>query len=107
MTIVSPATFYRWVREEGQGRAVKKNPKGGQRKPRDVRLLVIEVAKTTSSVMYFWKRWKNLMARSGEKALSINGAMHSTEQSRRCLTDTESALVCNAWLEPPRYTAGV
>ena len=47
ITIVSPATFYRWVREEKNGRPKPKNPKGGQRKPRDVRLLVIEIAKTT------------------------------------------------------------
>lgn len=47
MTLVSPATFYRWVREEKNGKEVTKNPKGGQRKPREIRELVIEIAKTT------------------------------------------------------------
>ena len=32
-TIVSPATFYRWVREAKNGKPKPKNPKGGQRKP--------------------------------------------------------------------------
>ena len=47
ITIVSPSTFYRWVREEKNGKAKLKNPKGGQRKPREIRKLVIEIAKTT------------------------------------------------------------
>ena len=47
MTIVSPATFYRWVRDEKASKPKTTNPKGGQRKPRDVRALVIEIAKTT------------------------------------------------------------
>ena len=34
VTIVSPATFYRWVREEQNGKPKPKNPKGGQRKPK-------------------------------------------------------------------------
>ncbi|WP_437193281.1 hypothetical protein [Planctomicrobium sp. SH527] len=35
ITIVSPSTFYRWLREE-QGTAKRKqNPKGGQRKSRE------------------------------------------------------------------------
>ena len=41
MTIVAPATFYRWLRNEAG--AKPKNPKGGQRKPRDVRELVLSV----------------------------------------------------------------
>lgn len=45
ITIVSPGTFYRWMRDE-HGKKTK-NPKGGQRKPREVRDLVIEIAKTT------------------------------------------------------------
>ncbi len=45
LTIVSPSTFYRWCREENQAKPTK--PKGGQRKPREVRELVIEIAKTT------------------------------------------------------------
>lgn len=45
ITIVSAATFYRWIREEHSNK--KSNPKGGQRKPREVRELVIEIAKTT------------------------------------------------------------
>ena len=45
ITIVTPGTFYRWCREaDGH---VKKNPKGGQRKPREIRELVIEIAKVT------------------------------------------------------------
>ena len=47
MTIVSPNTFYRWVRDEKNGKPKPKNPKGGQRKPKEIRELVIEVAKTT------------------------------------------------------------
>ncbi len=35
ITIVSPGTFYRWLREE-LGRKSKTNPKGGQRKSREV-----------------------------------------------------------------------
>ena len=46
ITIVSPATFYRWIRDEKSPK-VKTNPKGGQRKPREIRELVIEIAKTT------------------------------------------------------------
>ncbi len=47
ITLVSPATFYRWCREENCGKK-KPNPKGGQRKPREIRELVLEIAKTTS-----------------------------------------------------------
>ncbi len=46
ITIVSPSTFYRWMRDEHCGKR-KENPKGGQRKPRELRDLVIEIAKTT------------------------------------------------------------
>ena len=46
ITIVAAATFYRWCREENAGKP-KTNPKGGQRKPREIRELVIEIAKTT------------------------------------------------------------
>ena len=46
ISVVKPATFYRWCR---QGSKQKKtaNPKGGQRKPRELRELVLEIAKTT------------------------------------------------------------
>ena len=47
MTIVTPATFYRWLREAKNGKPKLKNPKGGRRKPREVRELVIQIAKTT------------------------------------------------------------
>lgn len=47
ITLVSPSTFYRWCREEKSGKK-KPNPKGGQRKPRIVRELVIDIAKTPS-----------------------------------------------------------
>ena len=46
ITIVSPATFYRWVRDEKDSGRVR-NPKGGRRKPRDVRELVLQIARTT------------------------------------------------------------
>jgi putative transposase len=46
LTIVSPSTFYRWLREE-QGPKKKKNPKGGQRKPREIRELVLQIAAVT------------------------------------------------------------
>ena len=35
ITIVSPSTFYRWMRDEHGKKS--KHPKGGQRKPREVR----------------------------------------------------------------------
>lgn len=47
ITIVSPATFYRWVRDKKGGKGKVKNPKGGQRKPKEIRELVIQIAKTT------------------------------------------------------------
>ena len=47
ITIVSPKTFYRWIRER-DGRKRKTNPKGGQRKPREIRELVIQIATTTN-----------------------------------------------------------
>ena len=46
MTIVSPSTFDRWLKHEDK-KPETKNPKGGQRKPRDIRELVILIAKTT------------------------------------------------------------
>jgi len=46
ITIVKPATFYRWIRDE-DGQPKNKNPKGGQRKPKEIRELVIQIAKTT------------------------------------------------------------
>ncbi len=45
ITIVTASTFYRWVREESEGKKTA-NPKGGQRKPREIRELVIEIART-------------------------------------------------------------
>ncbi len=47
ITLVAPSTFYRWCREEQSGKS-KKNPKGGQRKPREIRELVLEIARTTN-----------------------------------------------------------
>lgn len=46
LTIVSPATFYRWLRDEN-GTSRRKNPKGGRRKPKEIRELVIQIATTT------------------------------------------------------------
>ena len=46
LTIVSVSTFYRWCRDEKAGKK-KQNPKCGQRKPREIRELVMEIAKLT------------------------------------------------------------
>ncbi len=46
ITIVSASTFYRWVRDEKDGKKTP-NPSGEQGKPRVIRDLVIEIAKTT------------------------------------------------------------
>ena len=46
ITLVAPSTFYRWCREADSGKK-KANPKGGQRKSREIREFVIEIAKTT------------------------------------------------------------
>ncbi len=48
LTIVSPSTFYRWLRDAGQGSQKKSSPKGGKRKPIEIRELVIQIAKSTS-----------------------------------------------------------
>ena len=45
ITIVTPGTFYRWCRQEQSAR--NPNPKGGQRKPRVIRELVIKIANQT------------------------------------------------------------
>jgi len=47
ISICSPATFYRWVHEEKNGKAKPKNPKGGQRKPEEIRELVLKIASVT------------------------------------------------------------
>lgn len=47
ISIVSPATFYRWLRDDKTGKSKPKRPKGGQRKPEDVRALVLKVALET------------------------------------------------------------
>lgn len=47
VSIVSPATFKRWIREEKFGKTKTKNPKGGRRKPKELRELVIEIALKT------------------------------------------------------------
>ena len=47
ISIVSPATFYRWVREERNGKRKPKNSKGGQRKPKELRELVLKIAEET------------------------------------------------------------
>jgi putative transposase len=46
ISIVSPSTFYNWVRNEN-GRPEPKNPKGGQRKPKELRELVLTIAEET------------------------------------------------------------
>ncbi|MCA9076583.1 MAG: DDE-type integrase/transposase/recombinase [Planctomycetaceae bacterium] len=47
ITIVSPSTFYRWLREQKEGPKRKKNSKGGQRKPKEIRELVLQIATLT------------------------------------------------------------
>jgi len=47
ISIVKPTTFYRWMREADQKKPRTKNPKGGQRKPRELRELVLQIARTT------------------------------------------------------------
>jgi len=47
ITIVIPSTFYRWVRDEKNGKPKPKNPKGGQRKPKEIRELVLKIATVT------------------------------------------------------------
>jgi hypothetical protein len=46
LTIVSLSTFKRWLREE-QGATLKANPKGGQRKLREIREFVLQIAAVT------------------------------------------------------------
>lgn len=46
ITIVKPSTFYRWCRDGVAGKKAK-STKGGQRKPKEIRKLVIEIAKAT------------------------------------------------------------
>lgn len=47
VSICSPATFYRWVREEKNGKPQPQNPKGCQRKPVELRELVLTIASET------------------------------------------------------------
>jgi putative transposase len=47
VSIVSSATFDRWVREEKNGKPKPKNPKGGQRKPKELRELALKIAEET------------------------------------------------------------
>ena len=47
ITIVTPSTFYRWVRDEKNGKPKNANPKGGQRKPEAIRQLVLTIARET------------------------------------------------------------
>ena len=47
ISIVSPTTFYNWVRNEKNGKPKPKNPKGGQRKPKELRELVLNIAEET------------------------------------------------------------
>jgi putative transposase len=47
ISIVSPSTFYNWVRNEKSRKPKPKNPKGGQRKPKELRELVLKIAEET------------------------------------------------------------
>ena len=44
ISIVSPTTFYRWVKNEKGGKRKPYNPKGGQRKSAELRELVLLIA---------------------------------------------------------------
>lgn len=46
ITIVSVSTFYLWCREEKANKKTP-NPKGEQRKPREIRELVLKIARVT------------------------------------------------------------
>lgn len=48
VTIVSPATFARWLHDESVRKAKSKGAKGGQRKPKELRELVLHIAAETS-----------------------------------------------------------
>ena len=47
ITIVTPRTFYRWLAEENSGRKKPVHPKGGRRKPAELRKQIINIAETT------------------------------------------------------------
>lgn len=47
ITIVSPATFARWLRIDSAVKPKTKKPKGGQRKPKELRELVLAIAMET------------------------------------------------------------
>jgi len=48
ISIVSSTSFYRWMRNEKNGKSKPKNPKGGQRKPKELRELVLKIAAETN-----------------------------------------------------------
>lgn len=48
LTIVSVSTFYRWLWDEDGQPKRKKNPKGGQRKPQEIRELVLQISAVTN-----------------------------------------------------------
>ena len=48
ITMVTPGTFYRWCRDVKKATTKTSKPKGGQRKPRDLRKLVLWVAQETN-----------------------------------------------------------
>lgn len=48
ITIVSVSTFYRWLRNASGPSKPKRGFKGGQRKPKEIRELVIQIARATS-----------------------------------------------------------
>lgn len=44
ISIVTPTSFYRWVREAREGKPRPKKPNGGQRKKKEIRQLVLMIA---------------------------------------------------------------
>jgi len=48
LTIVNTSTFSRWLREAGQGSQRKTSFSSGRRKPKEICVLVIQIAKSIS-----------------------------------------------------------
>ena len=67
VTIVSPETLRRWIREEKSGRVPKK--RGRKRKPLDVRKLVIKLARENG---WGYTRFLGELKKLGVKAISRN-----------------------------------
>jgi putative transposase len=78
LTIVSVSTFYRWCRDEKAGKK-KKHPKGGQRKPREIREFVLEIAKLTG---FGYTRIFGEMRKLGIKGISRQTVRNILKEER-------------------------